>query len=232
MSKYEFEYSSENHDKFLSFLEEISDKKFKEFTQKLLVTKYRVIGIKVPILRELAKQIGKNDLKGYIQKCTFSSYEETLIFGLLLNNLSIDEIIEKFRFYSKKIDSWGFTDIVISSLKKVKKNKERFLPLVEELMLGEEFSVRSAFVFLLDYYICDEYIDNIFDKLKIEFEGYYVKMSKAWLLSVIYLSYPDKVKDFLSNCTDKFTVNKTISKIRDSFRVSDINKKELLAYKR
>ena len=107
-----------------------------------------------------------------------------------------------------------------------------FLPLVEELFLGGDFAVRSAFVFLLDHYICDEYCNYIFQKLSTNYEGYYVKMAQAWLVSFLYLKYPERTKEFLSNCTDKFLVNKSISKIRDSLRVSEINKKELLAYKR
>lgn len=231
-NKYNFEYIASSHNKFLDYLEQISDKKFRDFTQKLLITNYKVIGVKVPVLKELAKIIAKTDLIGYLKNCTFSSYEETLIYGLLLNNLQSEQIVQFFNSYAKKIDSWGFTDTVIASLKKVKNSKELFLSLIEELFCGGEFSVRSAYVFLLDYYICDEYVEYIFDKIETNYQGYYVKMAKAWLLSVLYLKYPDKVKKFLIKCTDNFVVNKTISKIRDSYRVLDKNKKELLAYKR
>ena len=141
----------------------------------------------------------------YLDSCTFEYYEEILIYGLIFGKIkNIDKIIDLYYLYSQKIDSWGFTDTVISSLKIVKRHKEKFLPLLEKLFLGEEFSVRSAYVFLLDYYICDEYIDYIFDKLNIRYESYYIQMAKAWLLSFIYLKYPKMVKSFLISCQDNF----------------------------
>jgi len=228
-----YNYLNGTHQDFIDYLYKISDNTFKNFTARLLNTRYKVIGIKVPILKQFVKNMTEEEICRYLDSCTFEYYEEILIYGLIFGKIkNIDKIIDLYYLYSQKIDSWGFTDTVISGLKIVKRHKENFLPLVEKLFLGEEFSVRSAYVFLLDYYICDEYIDYIFDKLNIRYESYYIQMAKAWLLSFIYLKYPKMVKSFLISCQDNFLVNKTISKIRDSLRVAEQDKKELLSYKR
>ncbi len=226
-------YLGEKHKEFIEYLISIGDDKFKSFTEKLLVTKYKVIGVKVPMLKKLATVVAQTDLYGYLSNCTFEYYEEVLIYGLIFKSIkNIDKIIDYYNFYAQKIDSWGFTDTVIASLKIVKKQKEKFIPLIENLFLGGEFCVRSAYVFLLDYYVCDEYVDYIFERLNFVYNGYYVKMAQAWLVSVLYLKYPERVKAFLKNFQDKFVVNKSISKIRDSLRVKQKDKIEILAYKR
>jgi 3-methyladenine DNA glycosylase AlkD len=58
-------------------------------------------------------------------------------------------------------------------------------------------------------------------------------MAKAWLLSVCFIKYKEKTFDFLKiTKIDNFTVNKTISKIKDSLRVSSIDKERVLSLKR
>lgn len=60
---------------------------------------------------------------------------------------------------------------------------------------------------------------------KVDGRGYYNDMAIAWLISVAYVKFKDKTFDFIKNCnlTD-FTLNKSISKINDSFRVTRENK--------
>ena len=53
-------------------------------------------------------------------------------------------------------------------------------------------------------------------------------MAEAWLICEMYIKYPKEIKKFLENNNlNKFTQNKAISKIHDSYRVSK-EEKELL----
>ena len=57
-------------------------------------------------------------------------------------------------------------------------------------------------------------------------------MSNAWLLCEFMIKQRDKTLHYLkSNNLNKFTINKAISKCRDSFRVSKEDKELLLKYK-
>ena len=69
-----------NHGEFLSYLHSISDKKYKDFSSKLAKSKYPLIGIKLPILKQLAKQIASQNLNLYLNNCTFTFFEEIMIF--------------------------------------------------------------------------------------------------------------------------------------------------------
>ena len=58
-------------------------------------------------------------------------------------------------------------------------------------------------------------------------------MAVAWTLSVCYVKFPEKTRTLMENNTmDDFTHNKTIQKIRESYRVSKEEKEELKALKR
>ena len=60
-----------------------------------------------------------------------------------------------------------------------------------------------------------------------------MKMAVAWTLSICYVKYPAKTRMLLEkNTMDDFTHNKTIQKIRESYRVSREEKEELKSWKR
>ena len=77
-----------------------------------------------------------------------------------------------------------------------------------------------------------EYIDKVFeviDKFYDEDE-YYVNMAIAWLVCELMIYNRNKTLKYLGHHKlNKFTINKAISKCRDSYRVSKEDK-ELLLY--
>lgn len=87
---------------------------------------------------------------------------------------------------------------------------------------------------MMDYYLTDEYIEKVLEKInKIHHEGYYVKMGVAWLISVAFVKYEEKIRNFLSNNNlDDFTYNKALQKIVESNRVTKEVKDEIREMKR
>ena len=60
-----------------------------------------------------------------------------------------------------------------------------------------------------------------------------MKMAVAWAVSVCYVKFPEKTRAFLeNNSMDDFTQNKSIQKIRESYRVSKEEKDALKELKR
>ena len=94
-----------------------------------------------------------------------------------------------------------------------------------------EYYQRFFIVSLLNYYIDDEYIDFVLQKmLEIKSEYYYVKMAIAWCLSICLIKYFDKTYNYLitnKNNFDKWTYNKALQKGIESYRITKENK-ELL----
>ena len=150
-----------------------------------------------------------------------------------INNLQ--ELDNYFNDFIKLIDNWAICDSFCASLKIVKTNKEYFLTIIYKLInLKSEYIVRVGLVLLLDYYVLEEYLEDIFNILnKINSDLYYVNMAKSWLICEVFTKYEKETLLFLENNNlDKFTINKAISKIRDSYKVSEKNKKYVLKFKK
>ena len=87
---------------------------------------------------------------------------------------------------------------------------------------------------VLIYFLNDKYIDRVFEIYNnIKLDKYYVKMAIAWAISVAFVKYEEKTREFLQNNTlDKFTFNKSLQKIIESNRVSKEVKDEMRQMKR
>lgn len=83
---------------------------------------------------------------------------------------------------------------------------------------------------MLDYYIIDDYVDDVIKILDaVKTEKYYARMAIAWCLAEIGVKYNEKAILYLKNKNnlDDFTYNKTLQKMIESYRIS-IDQKEIL----
>ena len=99
---------------------------------------------------------------------------------------------------------------------------------------SEGFALRYLLVVLLTYYLTDEYAERAVNlALSASGKGYYNDMAIAWLLSVAFVKKRDLVLPLIEKgIRDDFIHNKTISKITDSFRVSEEDKNYLKSLRR
>lgn len=210
----------------------LEDKSYKEFNQKLCPdTKKKMLGIRIPQLRNLAKEIIKNyDCEEYLKNSEDTYFEEILLQGFIIG-YSKKEFKEKedlIKNFIPKMDSWAITDTFVPTLKIKKKDLE----IVWQFILPytkskKEFEIRFAVIMMLDYYIIDDYVDKVIKILdKINHDGYYVKMGVAWCLAEIGIKYNEKLMNYMSreNSLDKFTYNKTLQKMIESRRITDEQK--------
>lgn len=218
---------------------EYSDIKFKEFHSKLCNnTKYEIIGVRIPVLRKYAKELYEKYSIDDLEYINEDYYEKIMIKGLLIGlqrKNNIDDVIKQIEKFVPKIDNWAICDTFCSSLKITLKHKKEMRKITNNYLKSQnEFEIRFAIVMLLDYYICEENLNDIFDICNnIKHEGYYVKMAIAWLISIICIKYYDKCYRFLKTCNlDDFTYNKAIQKSIESYRIDKIHKEELKKIKR
>lgn len=204
---------------------ELQDKKYREFHRTLCNTsKFEIIGVKVPKLRNLAKELLKEKYEAFLEDDEILYYEEAMIKGLIIGNakLSFDETTKLLTKFIPIIDNWAVCDTTCTSLKITKKCMNQMwdflLPYVKS---NSEYEIRFAIVMYLSYYINKDYIMKIFEIIEnIKSDEYYVKMAIAWLISVAYIKEKEATKIFLSNTTiDNWTYNKALQKIVESYRV-------------
>ena len=216
---------------------ENAEEKVAEFNNKLNPNnKEKILGIRIPILRKMAKEIVKQDWKQYLKEAQLEHQlymEEILLQGLIIGycKIDLDEKVELIKEFVPKINNWLINDTFCPTIKiknqDLQKVWEFILPYLKS---DNEFEVRFAIIMMLDNFIIDEYVDQVICKLdEVNNEGYYAKMAVAWTMAEIGIKYNEKAVTYLkgNNNLDKFTYNKTLQKMRESFRVSNEQKEEL-----
>ncbi|MCI8672869.1 MAG: DNA alkylation repair protein [Lachnospiraceae bacterium] len=217
----------------------LSEESIRDFNKKLCPDAGReLLGIRIPKLRQLAKEILKGDWETFLKEGAEQYHEEIILKGLVIGGarLPAEEKLPLIRDFVPKIDSWSISDTFCPSLK----IKPKDLALVWEFILpyarsDQEFDVRFAVIMMLDYYITDEYAREVLQQLDaIRHEGYYAKMAVAWTVAELGVKYNDMAMDYLrgENHLDKFTYNKALQKMRESYRIDQEQKEELKRMKR
>lgn len=203
---------------------QLADEEYKKFHSKLCPNANNIVGIRLPLLRKMAKQLAKENWREYIKAAQSDYYEEVMLQGLILGYVKadIEEVLNYVSNFIPKIDNWAICDSFCNGLKFTKANKERVWNFIQPYLSSErEFDVRFGVVMLISFYIEENYIDRVLKVLdKIKHEGYYVKMAIAWAISVCYVKFPEKTMEYLkNNRLDDFTYNKSLQKITESLRV-------------
>lgn len=223
-------------------LKNLAEEDYKAFNQNLLPGVEHVLGVRIPALRMIAKEIAKEEFRTYLDeaetKINESSYHEELtIQGLVLGyaKMNKEERAAYLDAFVPKISNWAICDTSTMNLKFMQKEKDYWYSYLMRYRESEsEFELRFLLVALLAHFVDAEHIDEILQICDTtQHEGYYVKMAAAWLISVCYVKFPEETERFLeNNQMDDFTHNKSIQKIRESFRVSKEDKDRLNQLKR
>lgn len=230
-------WSKADYSLLKDYLFEISSEKLRDFNLRLTPGEINIIGVKIPELRKIAKAIAKGNYADFLALNCGDSREERMLHGFVIGyaKLDFDEFIKYLKAFIPKINSWAVCDTCTSSFKIIEKNKQKFVPLLSQLLKSQaEYELRFAIVVLLSYYIDEESIDSTLLALEaVKSDAYYVRMANAWAVSICFVKFRDKTFALLKkNTLDTFTHNKAIQKIRESFRVSDEDKQLLNKMKR
>ena len=212
-------------------LQSLSDPKYKEFHSRLCPNTDNILGVRTPILRNYAKELSKEyKIEELLKTIDDEYYEEIILQGMLIGLIktnNIEEILENIKNFIPKIYNWAICDIFCAGLKATKKYKEEMWEFIKKYFnSNKEFELRFAIVMILDYYIEEKYLEEIFKIFdNIKSDKYYVQMAIAWAISICLIKYFDKTLEYLKKCNlDKFTYNKSLQKGLESYRISDENK--------
>ena len=187
----------------------------------------KIKGVKVPKLREIAKEFIKyND---FLENITLDNFETISVacYYIGYTTKDVSTLKNKLDFILPYIDNWAICDTFVGSLKILKKYSNECMPIILNYLDSKnDFTVRFAIVCLLDYYINDDRIDTLFESIvKLQNRNYYIDMAIAWFVSVAFIKCRDKTLQLLQSKTlAKEVQNKSISKICDSYRVSKEDK--------
>lgn len=225
----------EDYIQLIQHLNNLAEQDFVKFQNKLIPTSIKIIGIRIPVLRQITKEITKGNFRSFLNVAKFNSYEEILLYGFVMcKEKDLSAFLGYLNNYLTYIENWAICDLVAGDAKIVKKNEKELFTYFKNLLNSKNpFVVRFAIVIFMKFYCKEEYLGFIYETCNsLKSDHYYINMGIAWLISELYIKFPVQTKQYIENCNlEKFTKNKAIQKICESFRVNEEDKKYLKTLK-
>ncbi len=212
---------------------ELQDISYKEFQSALVpnISKDMVIGVRIPHLRKLAKEISKQaSYNEFMQSLPHTYHEENHLHTFLIEEIKdCKECLNVLDNFLPYIDNWAVCDSC--SPKALKKDLNLLFAYIEKWIKSpKEYVCRFGILSLMRYFLEDktfkeEYLEMV---SQIKSEYYYVKMMQAWFFATALSKQYEASIEVLEQ--KKLTIwvhNKSIQKAIESKRISFEQKKKL-----
>lgn len=215
----------------------MQDEKYKQFNCKLIPTvdPAAVIGVRVPNLRKLAKELnGTAEAQAFLSELPHKYYDENNLHAYLIALMKdYEACIAALEAFLPYIDNWATCDGL--SPKVFKKHLSELLEHINVwIASGETYTVRFAIGMLMQFYLDDAFDIVYLDMVaSVQSEEYYVNMMIAWYFATALAKQYDAVLPYLQeHRLAVWTHNKTIQKAIESYRITDEQKIYLKGLKR
>lgn len=214
----------------------LQDLKYRDFQASLMPTvpAERVIGVRTPALRALARELKDADLGDFLHHLPHGYYEEDNLHSFIISEIK-DFVrclaeVERFLPY---IDNWATCDTLRP--KCFKRNAKRLLPFVDECLASSKtYTVRFGIGLLTSYFLDSEFDPRQLEAVaSIVSDEYYVNMMSAWYFATALAKQWDATLPYVMEYRlTPWVHNKTIQKAIESFRIAPEQKEYLRAFKR
>ena len=205
------------------------DEGYKAFQSPLIPTvpTERFIGVRTPVLRDLAKRVASSDdVNAFLSDLPHENFEENQLHAFVLSLLKpFDVCIEQVDRFLPYVDNWATCDQL--SLKVFKKSRARLIPYVQKWLSSPHvYVVRFAIKVLMDHFL-DEGFDPIYPKwvAAVKSKEYYIEMMVAWYFATALAKRYDEVLSYFTEGKLAASVHKkAVRKALESFRVTEAHK--------
>ena len=214
----------------------MQDLKYRELQKKLIPTAdpEAVIGVRTPELRQLAKQLVKNeDVTPFLENLPHRYFDEDQLHAFVVSEMKdfvrCAEETDRFLPY---VNNWATCDQM--SPKVFRKHRGELLPYIRKwLESGRTYTVRFGIGMLMEHFL-EEDFDPAYPETVagIRSEEYYVNMMIAWYFATALAKQYERIIPFIENRRlDEWTHNKTIQKATESYRITPERKEYLKSLK-
>ena len=212
-------------------IERLAENDYKKFSANLLPGIEHVLGVRLPQLRQIAKEVAKGNWQQYLLEEPYY-FEEIMLQGMVIGAIKVEpkEQLQYVAAFVPRINSWSVCDSFCSGLKFAAKNQQLVWDFLQPYLHGgEEYQIRFAVIMMMDYFLNETYIAQVLSLLdELRHEGYYVKMAVAWTLTTALAKQPEATWSYFQrHHLDAETWKKTVQKCVESRRISDEMKKTL-----
>ena len=199
-----------------------SEPDYRAFASSLLPGVEHVMGVRIPKLRRLAREIARGDWRTYLRTAEELYFEERMLQGLVIGYAPCDaeERLAWTARFVPKIDNWSVCDSFCRRLNPGE--REPMWRFVQPYFRSpEEFGVRFAVVTSLVNFADEEHLEALLARLEeVRHEAYYARMGVAWAVSVCFAKFPERTAAWLADCAlYDWTYGRSLRKIVESDRV-------------
>ena len=215
---------------------QLQDKGYRDFQSKLIPTipAETIIGVRIPAIRKLAKEYGKDpESVEFLKQLPHTYYDENILHALLVAEIKDYEVCEKeVECFLPYVDNWAVCDIF--SPKVFRKNKDKLIDKIREWTASDHpytcrFGMEMLMMHFLDENFRPEYLEI---PAAVHSEEYYVNMMIAWFYATALAKQWDATIGYIEDQRlDTWTHNKTIQKARESYRITPEQKEYLKTLK-
>ena len=182
-------------------LEAAAEPEYRAFSQKLLPPGTPLLGVRLPVIRKLARAQAAGDWQAYLDTAWDDSFEERMAQGMTLG-LARASLAEKTPYilrFLPKIDNWSLCDSFCAALKAARTEPEAALALIDRCIASPEpYTARFAVVQLLMYYADAAHLDATLARLeRVQAREDAAQVAVAWALSIAYKTDPARVLAFM-----------------------------------
>ena len=217
-------------------LKSLQDIRYRNFQAGLIPTvdNDKVIGVRTPELRKLAKEMSKrDDADDFLNDLPHEYFDEDQLHAFMVSGIKdFDECISEVERFLPYINNWATCDQMTPKV--FGRHKKELLPHVREWIdSGETYTVRFGVKMLMSYFLGDDFDMEYADLVAgIKSEEYYVNMMRAWYFATALAYNYDEVVPLIENRKlDRWTHNKAIQKSVESYRITAEQKEYLKTLK-
>lgn len=216
---------------------DVAEENYRVFAAKLIPGSDNLLGVRLPVLRKIAKRIAQADYDGYLSLVDLSYFEELMLQGMVIGYIKRpwSERVPYIKQFIPKINNWSICDSFCSGLTFKAEEKEAVWQFLQPYLTSDEpYAARFAIVMLLCYFVDDHYAQQALTRFEqVKQDDYYVKMAIAWAISIYFRDLPSITMPYLKqNQLDDWTFNKALQKITESLKVDSKTKAIIRAMKR
>ena len=214
----------------------LRDEKYREFQRSLIpgLPRENIIGIRIPVMRKLAKEFVKEpEAAVFLKQLPHTYYDENILHALLVAEIKdYDTCVKEVERFLPHVDNWAVCDIF--SPKVFKKNRDRLIKKIKEWTASDHpytcrFGMEMLMMHFLDENFRPEYLEI---PAAVHSEEYYVNMMIAWFYATALAKQWDAAVSYIEEKRlNPWTHNKTIQKARESYRITPEQKEYLKTLK-
>lgn len=208
---------------------ELQDLKYRDFHRGLVPTAAEgyVIGVRMPQLRQLAKEIDKTT---FLEVLPHKYYEENQLHAILLSGMKdYDECLRQVERFLPYVDNWATCDGLRPRC--FAKHTSDVLAHVRQWLASDyEYTVRFGIgvleAFFLDKAFHPEQLQMV---AAIRREEYYIRMMQAWYFATALAKQWDATMPVIATLPE-WVRRKTVQKACESYRVPQEHKGYLRSF--